>query len=371
MYAVFHADFVVEKWHILVAYLVFTWLSCGTVLFANRLLPLLGTLGIFFILAGVLVTIVICATMPHVNGVPYTPSALVWSGWNNQTGYSNEVFVFMAGMVNGAYAVGTPDCVSHLAEEIPRPSKNVPKAMCVQWVLAFLTAFSFIITMLYAATDLAAVGATGTFPLADIYRQATGSRGGSLGLLIVTFIPTLLTNVGNFIIAGRMFWTLARDNATPFSPVFARISPRFQNPFNATALCGVICTLLGCMYIGSSSAFNAFISSFVLLSTLSYLMAILPHLLSRRANIVPGWFWMHGPIGFVVNFVSCVYIVVFFIVFCFPYTLPTRADTMNYTSLITGGLSLFVAIWWFVRQGRYEGPRYVPPTSENLAEDAM
>lgn len=371
MYAAFHADFVAEKWHVLVGYLVCTWLSCATVLFANRLLPALETLGIYLIILGVLITIIVCASMRHVNGVPYTTSASVWKNWNNQTGYSNDAFVFLAGMVNGAFAVGATDCVTHMAEEIKRPSKNIPKAMAVQMILAFATAFFFLITIFYATPDLSVVGAHGTFPLAEIYRQATGSRGGSLGLLIVAFIPTFLTNVGNYLMAGRIFWTLARDNATPFSPLFARVSPRFHNPFMATLLCGVICTLMGCMYVGSSTAFNAFVGSYVQLSTLSYLMAILPHLLSGRTHLVPGWFWMHGSTGFAVNLISCLYIIVFFVIFSFPYSLPVTPQNMNYTSLITGGLSLFVGMWWYWRQAEYVGPRYVPAATQNLAKDAM
>lgn len=45
----------------------------------------------------------------------------------NLTGYSNDGFVFLMGMLNSAYAVGTPDCVSHLAEETPNPRVNIPK----------------------------------------------------------------------------------------------------------------------------------------------------------------------------------------------------------------------------------------------------
>lgn len=370
MYATFHADFAVEKWHILVGYLICTWLSCATVLFANRLLPMVETLGIYFIILGVLVTIMVCASMPHVRGVPYAASASVWTGWQNRTGYSNDFFVFLAGMVNGAFAVGACDCVPHMAEEICRPSKNIPRAMAVQMILAFSTAFFFLLAILYATSDLSAVGVSGKFPLAEIYRQATGSRGGAVALLIVAFIPTFLTNIGTYIIAGRMFWTLARDKATPFSAFFARVDPRFQNPFNATVLCGVVCTLMGGMYIGSTTAFNAFVGSFVQLSTLSYLMAILPHLLSGRAHLVPGWFWMHGLLGYAVNVISCLYIVVFLVIFSFPSVLPTKAGTMNYTSLITGALSLFVGVWWYWRQADYVGPRSVPVTERNFAKHA-
>lgn len=232
-------------------------------------------------------------------------------------------------------------------------------------LIAFTTAFLFLVTILSSISDFDAIAASGNFPLAEIYRQATGTRGGSLGLLIITYIVTSFTCTGGYITAGRMFWTLARDNATPFSKQFGQISPSFHNPFNATLLCGCVCTALGCIYIGSSTAFNAFVSSYVQLSTLSYLMAILPHVLSRRSNVTPGWFWMRGPLGYIVNIVSCLYIIVFVVIFCFPYALPVDAKSMNYTSAITGGFSLFVACWWGFRKDSYVGPQDLVSSSRS------
>lgn len=79
-----------------------------------------SNIGGFLVIAGVVITIIVCATMPYVNGTGYATNAFVWKDWVNTTGYSSNGFVFVAGMLNGAYAVGTPDCVSHLAEEIPQ-----------------------------------------------------------------------------------------------------------------------------------------------------------------------------------------------------------------------------------------------------------
>ena len=191
-----------------------------------------------------------------------------------------------------------------------------------------------------------------------------------MGLLLCAFLPFLLGTIGTVLSTSRMFWTLARDNATPFAAFFSKVHPRHRNPSNAIILCGVINTLLGCIYIGSSTAFNAFVGSFVVLTCLSYLMAILPHLLSRRSSISPGWFWMHGPTGFIVNGISSVYIICFTVIFCFPFFLPATAGTMNYCSLMVGGLSLFMAAFWFWRQGRYVGPKYVQPSAERLAADS-
>lgn len=230
--------------------------------------------------------------------------------------------------------------------------------------IGFLTGIFFLIAIFYDINDFGAVIKSGTLPVAEIYRQATGSRGGSLGLLILIFLPTFLCCIGGYLTAGRMYWTLARDNAIPFSSYYSRVSPKFRNPFNATLFCGIISTALGCIYVGSSTAFNAFVGSFVELATLSYLMAILPHLLSRRSNVTPGWFWMNGVTGYVVNTVTCLYIIGIDIIFCFPYALPVDAKSMNYTALITGGLCLFVAAWWFARQSAYVGPRSVVTHNE-------
>lgn len=120
MYALFHPEFVAKAWHVFVTYIIVTWICCTAVLFGNRGLPAISNVGMFLILAGVFVTIVVVAVMPHVNGTGYASNSFVWRDWVNDTGYSSNGFVFVAGMLNGAYSVGTPDVSSHLAEEIPK-----------------------------------------------------------------------------------------------------------------------------------------------------------------------------------------------------------------------------------------------------------
>ena len=232
----------------------------------------------------------------------------------------------------------------------------------------------YVITIFYGITDLDLVLEEGAryFPLATIYRQATGSAGGSLGLLILSFLPLFLACIGLYLTASRTLWALARDKATPFSRFLSTVSPKYRNPANAIIVCAVFCTVLGCIYVGSKTAFQAFVGSFVVLTTLSYLTAILPHLLSGRKSFAPGWFFMRGPIGFIINIVSCVYIVVFIVIFCFPYSLPVDAALMNYTCLMTGGLTLFVAAFWLWRRKEYAGPQQVRlENNDMLAKDSV
>lgn len=369
MYGLYHPSYIVERWHVFIAYLLITWLSCATVLFANRALPMINNIGLFFILAGVFITILVCAIMPSRNSTGHASSSFVWTEWSNQAGYTSNGFVFLAGMLNGAFAVGTPDCVSHLAEEIPNPRRNVPLAIAAQMVTGFLTAFLYLIAIFYSISDMDAVLGAPYLPLAAIYHQATASIAGTIGLLFLILVPILCTSIGCYITSGRCLWTIARDGAVPFSGTLGKIDRRFKNPFNATLFSGVFTTVLGAIYVGSPAAFSAFVGVFVVLSTLSYLAAILPFIFTRRfskshesaglytSGVRPGPFQMKGVVGYAVNVVSCAYIVVFVVIYCFPYSMPVTAVGMNYASLIAGAITIFAAIWWVVKGGDYLGPQ--------------
>lgn len=235
---------------------------------------------------------------------------------------------------------------------------------------AFTTAFVYLIALFYSIHDIDAVlnSNFSIFPTAEIYRQATGSNTGAIGLISVLFLATFPTLIGTITTGGRMWWSLARDNATPFSSFFSKIHPTLNSPVRATIAMSSMVTCLGLIYLGSTTAFQALISSYIVLSTLSYLGAILPHVLTGRRNIVPGPFYMGKTPGMVVNVVALVYILVTVVFFCFPFVMPVSANNMNYTSVITVGLMALVALWWSYR-GRHEytGPSYSIEAAKSLA----
>jgi choline transport protein len=173
---------------------------------------------------------------------------------------------------------------------------------------------------------------------------------------------------------GRSFWVLARDDATPFSKYFSQVNEKLSCPIQATVLCAVLCTAFGAIQLGTKAGFNALVGSFIILTTMSYLLAILPHLLSKRQNTPKGPFWM-GDAGFVVNGIACVLIVFFNIFFCFPYAYPVAISVMNCefcwplsiwtkltmtlgNSLIFVGVLVVTGFWWLVHsRSHYSGPK--------------
>lgn len=194
-----------------------------------------------------------------------------------------------------------------------------------------------------------------------------------MALLFIFFLNILLTVPGAWITAGRMLWTLGRDNATPFPKFIGKVSPRFKNPFNAQLIVAVCGTILGAIYVGSATAFNAFVASFSVFTTLSYLAAILPHLLTRRKYVKPGPFWIPGIWAYIIMGIACAYILVFNVIYMFPYTYPVASpDFMNWTSVIFSGITflLIIGYFWKSRTG-YVGPRVVLEANDDIMKGVI
>lgn len=110
--------------------------------------------------------------------------------------------------------------------------------------IGFVTGLVYIIAIMYAISDYEALFDAG-FPIAEIYRQATGSAAGAIGLLIPFLLCIATCLVGVYITAGRTLWTLGRDKATPFPKYISKVSKRFGMPLIATLTCGCLVTVLG------------------------------------------------------------------------------------------------------------------------------
>lgn len=147
MYALYHPGYVPERWHIFIVFLVIAWLANFWVLFGQRYLDKVATAGGFVCVVFAVISTLVCATMPSRTGAGYASNAFAWTEFSNLTGWSSNGFVFLMGMLNGAFAIGTPDAVCHLSEEIPNPRVNVPKGIASQIIVYFATGFGFYIAV--------------------------------------------------------------------------------------------------------------------------------------------------------------------------------------------------------------------------------
>lgn len=112
LYYLHNPGFEPQRWHTYIAYLLIAWSTAAIVLFGQRVLPVFTTFVGLFCLSTWFITLVVCAVMPSQTGARYASNSFVWTDWNNQTGWSSNGLVFLMGMLNGAYTIGTPNAVS-------------------------------------------------------------------------------------------------------------------------------------------------------------------------------------------------------------------------------------------------------------------
>lgn len=129
----------------------------------------------------------------------------------------------------------------------------------------------------------------------------------------------------------------------------ARVHPRLGSPFNAQLCVGAIIALLGLIYLGSSTAFNAMMSSavydnhrllammrtiadnsFSTINNFAYLVPILTNVLLRRRTMHRGPFSMNYVTGMTVNIVSCLWLIFAIIFFSFPFEMPATGMCKNF-----------------------------------------
>ncbi|CAK7219865.1 hypothetical protein SEUCBS140593_004037 [Sporothrix eucalyptigena] len=354
LYATYHSEFVSEAWHVYVAYLGVLWLSTACVVLANGLVPHTQSAGMMLVLLGGLATIVTLAAMPK----QHASNHFVWGSFNenNATGWSGGI-AFLTGVLNGAFTIGTPDSISHMAEEVKNPRRNVPLGILLQIGLGFLSALCFAIVLGYAVSDISVLqGGVNTFPLAAIYEQATNSAGATFGLLLIIFLSLLCGVTGTVLTATRTYWALARDNAVPFSSIFSRVHASLSCPVESTIFVSIVVSALGAIPIGSSVGFTNLTGSFIILNSLSYAVPFSVNLLSGRRYFVPGPFHL-GRFGFVLNLLAVLFIGLFAIFFCFPTAIPFDSTTMNYNCVIIVGIVILIAAWWLIHASKhYEMP---------------
>jgi choline transport protein len=183
--------------------------------------------------------------------------------------------------------------------------------------LTYVGAFFFGIALFYSITDLdAVVNSNGSFPLAAIYHQATGTKGGTFCLLAIVFFSLLNCLVGTLLTCGRIWWSLARDKATPFPNFFSSVNEDLSCPIPATLLCAGVSLCLGAIPLGSDTAFTVLAGSFIILTSTSYALAIAPNLFTGRKYMPKGPFHL-GSAGYAINAAAVILIVFFDIMYCF------------------------------------------------------
>ena len=156
-----------------------------------------------------------------------------------------------------------------------------------------------------------------------------------------------------------MLAAFARDGGLPFSHLLSRVHPKLDVPLESLALTVAVVVIFGCIFLGSTSAFNAIVSASVVALGVSYAMPVAINLLrgrrmlpATRHFVLPEWF------AWPANIIGVAYVILTTVLFVFPPELPVSGSSMNYCVVVFAVVLIISTVQWFV-DGRknYTGPK--------------
>ena len=380
-----------------------TWAVIAVNIFINvvtpGLLPKFEIMIMIFHLCGFFAIMITLLTTSQIGD-----ASSVWLRAFNEGGWPTQGLSYCVGFLGNVATFVGADASVHMAEEVSNAALTIPRAICTGMIVNGLIGFAMMITTLYCLGDAKSVLKTETgFPFIQIFYNSVGSVGGAVGMGVVVLILTWGCATGITTTASRMTWSFARDKGTPFSKILSKVSSRTRVPVIAVFVVTIFAALLVLIYIGSYTAFNDVISLTITGFYGSYFLPCVFLLYHRiKGDIYPygsnltdkppppiinsvvmdgefhdkgeingspdansevegrlvwGPWKMPGILGTINNAYACVYMV--FVIFwsVWPPVTPVSASTMNYSIVVTGGVMILSAIWYWVRARReYHGP---------------
>ncbi|PYH46907.1 putative GABA permease [Aspergillus saccharolyticus JOP 1030-1] len=354
--SIYHPSYTAESWQTYLIYALLILIATAIVCLLPRALPK-GEIVMFIssFLGFVASFITVLATQNHKQS-----AAAVFLDYKNTSGWSDGTS-FLIGLGTCMYAYLAIDGACHIAEELPNPSQDVPRAMGLTMLIGVTTVIPWTLAFLFSATDTDAV-ASSSIPIYTVYLQATRSQPAATMLTVWILFVYAGALVSCIVTTGRLAYAFARDEGLPYSKFFAQIHTKREAPVNATIGCAAIILLYGLIYIGSATAFNSFISMSILSLNMTYAVPQAIVLVRGRDRILPKRSFNLGRyLGPVCNAFSAFWVPFITILFCFPTSLPTTVSDMNYVSVVISGITILILLsWWGGKRKTFSGPVRLP-----------
>ncbi|KAJ0304492.1 hypothetical protein COL5a_001067 [Colletotrichum fioriniae] len=294
----------------------------------------------------------------------------VFLEFQNTSGWPTNGIAFWIGLITACAGFGGIHSVVMFSQETKDAAKNIPRAilcslvinalLCLPWVLALLFCTGSLDRLLQSPVSFVS-------PMAQIYLNSTESISAAVFLQIMTFTVGAGASMNLVGSAGRAIHSAARDGALPL--MLSKIHPKWNVPVRALFVTYVALCLICLIYIWNTTAFFAFLSAFLILQMVSYIIPIgllMYHSIGKEFELGP---WQMGPLRVVIHTISVAWCLLLIVFPSFPTTLPVTAANMNYSSVIVAGIfALATALYFSYARGRFTGLTLEPLVGVSVGE---
>ena len=214
---------------------------------------------------------------------------------------------FLAAALIGIYQYYGFEACGDVAEEVPDPTRQIPKAMRMTIYVGGAAAIFVCLSLLLAVKDYAAViGGADEDPVTTILHHAFGTVGTKV-VLAVVMISFLSCALSLMAAASRLMYSYARDDMIFGSSLFRKFLPGRHVPPYAMLVAAVVPAVIVLGSVFSTKALTSIISFATLGIYLGFHMVTFAALRARLKGWVPAGNFTLGRWGLPVNVLALAY----------------------------------------------------------------
>ena len=299
--------------------------------------------------------------IPLVYFGPHGDPATVFTQFLNEGHWPTQGLSFFIGLTTSMIAFLGLDAAAHMAEEIENAAVVIPRSMVASVVVNGILGFSIVIAVLFCLGDQEAALKTPTkYPFIEIFTSAVQSKSGGSAMTAVIIWAMVFANVGLVATSSRMLWAFARERGIPGHSYVARVDQRTKLPIWSIFVTVVINVLLSLIEVGSTVAFNAFLSLAIAGFYASFLISasvMLFYRLRTPDSQIPWGPFRLGRSGTAITVFSIAYSSQGMFFSFWPPDSDFTLESMNWSAVVFAGVIVISVIFWMFHGRKiYKGP---------------
>ncbi|KAK3681271.1 amino acid/polyamine transporter I [Podospora appendiculata] len=327
--------------------------------FGVHLLRYLNNVSIVLHSAGITaICIAVLAKAPT-----HQPASFVFQTFNDGTGLegvgwsirASPAYIAVCGCLMSQYTLTGFDASAHLSEETRKASWSAPIGVVSSVGFSALFGFFVLMAFLFSIQDFpTTLSSPYGNPVLQIFVDVLGEDG---ALVLFSLIMVCVWHCGLFSMTSnsRMMFAFARDGG--IHPFFHKVDQRFKSPIRAVWLAATLSFILALPSLGSSVAFAAATSIATIGLYISYGLPIAIGLIWHESFTAMKGPFNLGAFSRPIAFVACAWICFITVVFCLPTANPVTSQTLNYTIVAVGIITIFAIGSWVLWAKRwFTGP---------------
>lgn len=285
--------------------------------------------------------------------VPDNHQSAEWTltGWNNETGWSSGIFVFLLGLLMAQYTYTGYDASAHVAEETKDAARSAPRGIVMSVLVSVIGGFILLYSITASIQDrspegLAALSTSDTgLPPAQIFLDALGSNTMAQFLLLIVCVAQYFCGMASVTANSRMSYAFSRDNALPGSQIWKRVNHRTGTPTNSIWFCVFWSIVLASPALFNATAYFAVTSIAVIGLYIAYVVPVFLRLLRPDFQVGP---WNLGRWSRPIGWIAVVWVAFICVLFVLPPVSPVTIDTFNYAPIAVAAVLVFSTVTWFI-----------------------